>query len=217
MVPTHQIPSPGFKSDILHGKTGRIGPQPPASSHIWRSLVWNACAVTLNYNTIHIPILQGFFKIFSDFFQAVFPGPAWDFSTWKRVEKRLSPTWDSTLSPELLSSSQNTFFRSRSGETRQKCSATEKQPAEPKKNSPLPKYPRPRGRYRCLSIYSRNQKFSGVAFLPLGFCGAQAHRRRFGVRQQIREGKLLPVGTLRGQEFLENAQAAFPFGHLVIL
>ena len=72
-VPSLQIPSPGFKSDILHGKTGLCGPQPPASSHIWRPLVWNTCAVTLDYNTIQPPVLQGFFEIFPDFFQFSIP------------------------------------------------------------------------------------------------------------------------------------------------
>lgn len=73
--PSLQIPSPGFKSDILHGKTGRCGPQPPASSHIWRPLVWNACAVTLDYNTIQPQVLQGFFEIFSEFFRSPPPLP----------------------------------------------------------------------------------------------------------------------------------------------
>ena len=67
-VPSLQIPSPGFKSDILHGKTGRIGRNLP--------LHRISVAVTLSYYSRQLPkmqpLLERFFQIFcgfSGFFQ----------------------------------------------------------------------------------------------------------------------------------------------------
>ena len=68
--------SPGLKSDILSGKTGRNWPQPPASSHIVQSrttaekrALHPSSAVTPNYITRYGARLQAFFQKNSNFFR----------------------------------------------------------------------------------------------------------------------------------------------------
>ncbi|MBQ5840789.1 MAG: hypothetical protein IIW40_02420 [Clostridia bacterium] len=74
----HSIPSPGLKSDILHGKTGSVEPQPPASTHIVQS-AWPEkganyplFATVPDYHTTKRRKMQVFFSLFLQNFLIIF-------------------------------------------------------------------------------------------------------------------------------------------------